>query len=61
LPGGQGVHDLIKRNTTIFSAFRGNVSLSQSALLSLSEDPEHLLSEMLTVCGLLREAKFGDL
>jgi len=50
-------HDLIKNNAGVFSSFRGNMSLCIAALLSLSDDPERLLSEAIKVFDLLKKAK----
>ena len=48
----------IKANTGIFSMFRGSVQLGLAALLSLNEDPEHLLKETLIVYRLLKSNRF---
>lgn len=48
----------IKENTGLFSAFRGNSSLSAATLLSLSDNPDQLLANTLTVYGLMKEARF---
>ena len=49
--------DLIKANTGLFSVFKGNVSLA--TLLSLSEGPEALFENVVTVYDLLKGAKFS--
>jgi hypothetical protein len=51
--------EMIKRNTGVFSMFRGNTVLSVSALLSLSPDPQSLLDETLKVYDMLKDARFG--
>lgn len=50
-------HALIKENTGIFSTFRGNMALCVATLLSLSPNPQTLLSETLKVYDLLKNAK----
>ena len=50
--------NMIKKNTGVFSSFRGNMALCIAALLSLSENPQELLEETLNVYGLLKNVKF---
>ena len=50
-------HALIKQNTGVFSAFRGDMALCVAALLSLSPNPEEVFGETLKVYGLLKDAK----
>ncbi|MDR2711761.1 MAG: DUF4003 domain-containing protein [Clostridiales bacterium] len=50
-------HTMIKGSVGAFSAFRGNMSLSIASLLSLSDNPEHLLREAIKVYDLLKSAK----
>ncbi|ASA23672.1 DUF4003 family protein [Paenibacillus donghaensis] len=38
-------HELIKRNTKLFSSFRGNSAISIAALLSLTADKEKRLAD----------------
>lgn len=47
-------HDLIKKNTGVFSTFRGNMALCVAALLSLSPYPQKVFSETLKVYDLLK-------
>lgn len=51
-------HTLIKDSTGIFSSFRGNMSLCVSAMLSLQDAPDQLLTDTLIVYDLLKNAKF---
>jgi hypothetical protein len=51
---------LIKQNTGTFSAFRGNMAICVATLLSLSPDPQELLSETLKVYDLLKGVKLRD-
>jgi len=51
-------HKMIKDEVGIFSSFRGNLSLYIAAALSLHEQPEQLLSDMIQVYKLLKEEKF---
>ena len=51
-------HIMIKKNTGVFSAFRGDMSLCIAALLSLSEHPKRLLENMIDVYGKLTDVKF---
>jgi hypothetical protein len=53
-------HDMIKQNTGVFSPFRGDMALTVAALLSLTPNPQELLSETLKVYGLLRGVKFRN-
>ena len=58
---GQAVQQcftLIKQNTGVFSAFRGDLALGVSALLSLAPRPQEVFDETLKVYALLKEAKF---
>jgi hypothetical protein len=50
--------DMIKRSTSVFSAFREIMSLCIAALLSLSDDPESLFSEVVKIYDLLKREKF---
>ena len=50
-------HELIKNNTGIFSAFRGNMALCIAAFLSLNNNREGLLSNTLFVYEMLKKAK----
>ncbi|MDR3120036.1 MAG: DUF4003 domain-containing protein [Clostridiales bacterium] len=54
----QYCHALIKRNTGVFSTFRGNMAICMAALLSLSPNPQERLAETLKVYDLLKGAKF---
>lgn len=54
----QQSHELIKRNTGMFSQFRGNMAIAVAALLSFSENREQLLSDTLTLYGRLKDARF---
>jgi hypothetical protein len=51
-------HAMIKRNTGMFSAFRGNMALCIAALISLSPNPRDRFGETLKVYDLLKAAKF---
>ena len=51
-------HDLIKQNTGVFSAFRGDMALCVAALHSLSPGPQELLGKTLEVYDRLKGAKF---
>ncbi|NUU78144.1 DUF4003 family protein [Paenibacillus xylanilyticus] len=51
-------HDLMKHNTGLFSAFRGNSAISIAAMLSLTTDQETKLAETLHVYDLMKEIKF---
>ncbi|MDR0432898.1 MAG: DUF4003 domain-containing protein [Bifidobacteriaceae bacterium] len=55
----RGCLDLIKRSTGLLSAPRGDMSLSLATLLSLSANPQQLLTDTLEVYGLLKAAKLG--
>ena len=50
-------HTMMKQNTGVFSAFRGDMALCVAALLSLSPDPQGLFGETLRVYDLLKGAK----
>ncbi|PWW03260.1 uncharacterized protein DUF4003 [Paenibacillus cellulosilyticus] len=50
--------DRIKRNTGIFSTFRGSGTISFAAQLSLSSEPEAQLTNALDVLERLRQSKF---
>ena len=49
---------LIKQNTGLFSFFRGHMTLCIATLLSLSSNPQDLLSKTLKVYDLLKSKKF---
>lgn len=51
-------HALVKQNTGVFSAFRGNMAFSLAALLSLYPKPRDVLKETLKVYDLLKGVKF---
>lgn len=51
-------HEFIKRNTGLFSAFRGNSAISIATLLSLSEDRESRFSDTLTVYDMMKNEGF---
>lgn len=51
-------HTLIKKNTGVFSAFRGDLVLCVSTLLSLTQNPQEVFRETLKVYDLLKGAKF---
>jgi len=51
-------YELIKKNTGLFSAFRGNSAISIAALLSLCNEKEQRLADTLTVYDFMKEAKF---
>lgn len=51
-------YELIKQNTGLFSAFRGNSAMSIATLLSLSSDKDVRLSDTLTVYDMMKEARF---
>lgn len=50
---------LIKRQTGLFSTFRGNASLTVATLLALADDPEQLLDRTLLVYDLMKAARFS--
>lgn len=54
----RGVMRLIKSSTGIFSMFRSSVQLCLAAMLSLHEEPEKLLKEVLIVYRLLKSSHF---
>lgn len=54
----QESHDLIKRNTGVFSMFRGNMAIAVAALLSFSQNRQQLLSDTITLYGNLKDAKY---
>ena len=51
-------HKMIKDEVSIFSSFRGNLSLYIASALSLHEQPEQLLADMIQVYKLLKQEKF---
>jgi len=51
-------YEIIKKNASIFSMFRGNLSLCAAALLSLSGDPQAMFDGTLEVYAMLKDAKF---
>jgi uncharacterized protein CbrC (UPF0167 family) len=51
-------HNLIKSNTGVFSAFRGNMSFCLAAMLSLKADRQEIFSNTLTVYDQMKKAKF---
>jgi len=51
-------HDMIKRNTNVFSAFRGDMILSTATLLSLSPNPHEMFEKTLKVYQMLKDVKF---
>lgn len=51
-------HTLIKKNTGVFSTFRGNLAICIATLLSLTPNPQEVLDESLKVYKLLKGAKF---
>ncbi|MCF7757914.1 DUF4003 domain-containing protein [Paenibacillus xylanexedens] len=53
-------HELIKQNTKLFSAFRGNSAISIAAMLSLTTDEETRLADTLHVYDLMKEIKFRN-
>ncbi|WP_458125332.1 DUF4003 family protein [Paenibacillus sp. Z3-2] len=53
-------HELIKQNTKLFSAFRGNSSISIAAMLSLTTDEDTKLADTLHVYDLMKEIKFRN-
>lgn len=50
--------DTIKKNTGIFSSFRGSAVVSFASQLSLTSDPDARLAQALDVLELLRDLKF---
>ena len=50
-------YTLIKQNTGMFSAFRGDMALGVAALLSLSSIPQEMFDETLKVYDLLKDVK----
>ena len=50
-------YTLIKQNTGIFSAFRGDMVLGMAAMLSLSPNPQAVFDETLKVYDLLKAVK----
>ncbi|WP_315794519.1 DUF4003 family protein [Paenibacillus sp. BIC5C1] len=46
-------HELIKQNTNLFSAFRGNSAISIATLLSLTTDQEKKLEDTLLIYDLM--------
>lgn len=51
-------HDLIKKNTGIFSTFRGNLAICIATLLSLSDDRDRQFSNTLAVYDMMKDLKF---
>jgi len=51
--------ELIKKNTRLFSTFRGNMALCLAALLSLSPDPDKLFDDTLKVYAMMKDEKFS--
>jgi hypothetical protein len=51
-------YELIKKNTGLFSAFRGNLAISIATLLSLCPEKEIQLADTLSVYNLLKTANF---
>lgn len=51
-------YELIKQNTGLFSAFRGNSAIAIAAMLSLSDHREQLLGDTLAVYADMRGMKF---
>ena len=51
-------YELIKKNTGLLSAFRGNSAMTISALLSLKEDREKMLTDTLNVYHMLKAHQF---
>lgn len=51
-------HELIKKNTGIFSTFRGNLAVCIATLLSLTDNREEQLSNALEVYDMMKEMKF---
>ena len=58
IQGIRASHDLIKGETSVVSMFRGNSSLTLSALLALSEDREGELARTLLVYEAMKSIKF---
>ena len=54
----QRCHIMLKKNTGVFSGFRGDMSLCIATLLSLSEHPKRLLENTIDVYGKLTDVKF---
>lgn len=48
-------HELIKQNTNLFSAFRGNSAISVATLLSLTTDQEKKLDDTLLIYDLMKK------
>lgn len=53
-------HSLLKKNTGIFSGFRGDGRLAMVSLLAVDEEPERKLQKSLQVYGLLKEYFFSS-
>lgn len=51
-------HELIKKNTGVFSSFRGNLAVCIATLLSLSDNRADQLSNTLEIYGIMKELKF---
>ena len=49
---------MIKKETGMFSAFRGNLSVLVAAMLAMSSDPSARFSDTLTAYNLLKAEKF---
>lgn len=50
--------DIMKENTGLFSAFRGNLGLPLAGLLSLQNQPEQTFKQVKSAYEILKEAKF---
>ena len=50
-------HTIIKQNTGVFSAFRGDMALCVATLLSLTANPQQVFDDTLTVYDLLKSVK----
>ncbi|WP_440116373.1 DUF4003 family protein [Paenibacillus sp. QZ-Y1] len=51
-------HELMKQNTSLFSAFRGNSAINIATMLSLTTDQETKLANTLLVYDLMKQFKF---
>ncbi|MGN7416016.1 DUF4003 family protein [Paenibacillus sp. SAF-068] len=51
-------HELIKKNTKLFSSFRGHSAISIATMLSLTTDENAKLADTLHVYDLMKEIKF---
>jgi uncharacterized protein CbrC (UPF0167 family) len=57
----EAIHEsrtLIKKNTGVFSKFRGNMSLCVAAMLSLKDNRQEIFSDTLNVYDMMKKAKF---